>query len=200
LKKINPKTIRFTMPTVAADDIRFVMPTKESFEGAPQFHEDEWCQPEFFPLSMLAEIQRMLSEYKAFEKKNRTQYGWNEIYARRIKRSAVIGGGDAVNEIAETVNATQLPAPILTTASSPLGQVKDGFTLELPGSVTLYGLRTAQNVSMLGAIVAHGGDNSQLTKVFAALAKKHQLILVDWRAQQVLVSVSDAGGINAWHP
>lgn len=41
IRTIDSKSIRFTMPTVAADDIQFVMPTKESFEGALQFHEGE---------------------------------------------------------------------------------------------------------------------------------------------------------------
>lgn len=58
------------MPTVAADSIDYVLPTKESFQGAPQFHEDEWAQLEFFPKARLGEIQKMLKEYKSFEAKN----------------------------------------------------------------------------------------------------------------------------------
>ncbi len=200
IQTIDAKDLRFSMPTVAADDIHFVMPTKESFEGAPQFHEDEWCQLEFFPQDRLAEIQKLLNSYKIFEQKNRIQYGWKEIYARRINRRAILQGAEALNTIAKSIQAKVQPAPILTTSSRPLGQVKDGFTLELPGTVLLYGLRTPQGVSALGAIVAHGGDNSQLTKAFIALSKQHKLILVDWRAQQVLVAVNEKGQINVWQP
>src|SRR5438128_5406090 len=168
VQTIDPRSIKSSMPTVAADDIQFVAPTKESIEGVPQFHEDEWCQLEFFPKRRLAEIQRLLTEYKAFERKHRVQYGWDEIYARRIPRSAIVPGGDAQNVIAKTIRAAVRPAPVLTITSSPLGQVKDGFTLELPGSVFLYGLQIPQGVSVLGAMVAHGGDNSQLVKAFMA--------------------------------
>jgi len=79
----DPKTIRFTTPTLSMDEIEYVVPTKQSFEGAPQFHEDEWRQVEFYPATYLTELQRQLVEYKAFEAKNRTQYGWNNVYSRK---------------------------------------------------------------------------------------------------------------------
>src|SRR5687768_11418566 len=132
VQSIDPKSLRFSMPTVAADDLQFVVPNKATFEGAPQFHEDEWCQIEFFPKSRLGEIQKLLSEYKAFEEKHRTQYGWNEIYARKIARSTLLKTNPGPSTIARILGATSLPAPILTTSSRPLGQVKDGFTLALP--------------------------------------------------------------------
>lgn len=200
VQMIDPKKINFTMPTVAADDIQFVMPTKESVEGAPQFHEDEWCQLEFYPPERLSEIQKLLTEYKTFEKKHRIQYGWDQIYARRISRKVIVRGSDAAEITAKSIQASVRPAPILTTTSRPLGQVKDGFTLELPGSVFLYGLRTKDGINTLGAIVERGGDDSQLTKAFMALSKKYQLLLVDWRSQQVLVSMSEKGSINVWRP
>ena len=196
----NPQNLNFSMPTIASDDIQFVMPTKESFEGAPQFHEDEWCQLEFFPMTRLAEIQNVLSEYKIFEQKHRIKNGWNEIFARRIKREPIILGKNAIMEIAKSIQATKLPAPILTTFSSPLGQVKKGFSLELPGSVLLYGIENAQGVNSLGALVSQGGDDSQLTSAFIKLSKTHKLLVVDWRAQQILTSVSSEGKINVWYP
>ncbi|MCW0371157.1 hypothetical protein [Xanthomonas sacchari] len=72
VQTVDAKSIRFSMPTVAADQIDFVMPTKESFEGAPQFHEDEWRQLEFLPVARLQEIKRRLAEYKSFELGHRT--------------------------------------------------------------------------------------------------------------------------------
>lgn len=38
----------FFMPTAAADDIQFAEPTEKPFQCAPQFHENEWYQLEFF--------------------------------------------------------------------------------------------------------------------------------------------------------
>lgn len=197
---VAPKTIMFSMPTVAADDIEFAMPTEESFQGAPQFHEDEWCQLEFFPHGQLAEIQRRLVEYKAFEEKHRVRHGWNNIYARKIPRESVVQGSDAPSAVATSVGAVTRPSPILTTSSRPLGQVKNGFTLELPGSVLLYGLATSEGINALGATVARGGDDTQLTQAYMTLFQKHGLLLVDWRAQLLLQSVDEKGGINMWRP
>lgn len=200
MQMVDAKTIKFSMPTVAADDIEFAMPTEESFQGAPQFHEDEWCQLEFFPRSRLAEIQGRLVEYKAFEEKHRVQHGWNNIYARRIPRESVVQGSDSPSAVAASVGAVTRPSPILTTSSRPLGQAKDGFTLELPGSVLLYGLTSSEGISTLGATVARGGDDTQLTRAYMTLFKKYGLLLVDWRAQLLLQSVNERGDINVWRP
>ncbi|HWK76037.1 MAG TPA: hypothetical protein VNQ81_17300 [Povalibacter sp.] len=197
---VGPNSLRFSMPTVAADDIEFIMPTKETFEGAPQFHEDEWCQLEFFQNSRLSEIQKLLSEYNTFEKKHRTEHGWNKIYARKLARSAVFEEGHGPNSVARILDARILPVPILTTTSRPLGQVQGGFTLALPGSVFLYVVSGVEGITALGALVQKGGDDAQLIKAFVSLSNRYHLILVDWRAQQILVSATNTGQINVWRP
>jgi hypothetical protein len=200
VQHIDPKTIRFSMPTVAADELQFVMPTNQSFEGAPQFHEDEWCQIEFYPEERLAYVKQMLTEYNAFERKHRIQHGWTQIYARRVGRSTIVSGNAAVENLSKALRATHLPSPILTITSRPLGQVAGGFTLRLPGSVLLYGRTGEQGVNTLAAMVEPGGDDMQLTKAFASLSKSHRLVLVDWRSQMVLMSVAASGELNVWRP
>ena len=199
-ESIDLRKIRFTMPTVAAEELRFVVPTAETFEGAPQFHEDEWSQLEFFPEDRFAEIQEMLTEYKAFEKKHRTSNGWTEIYARSIHREPLIEGQDAIGTLENLLGCTRVPSPILTTTSNALGQVEGGFSLRHPGPVLLYGLGGVQEINSLAAIVERGGDDYELTKVFSLLNRAHQLILVDWRAQMVLVSAKLSGEIDVWRP
>ncbi|AGH86295.1 hypothetical protein F504_3783 (plasmid) [Ralstonia pseudosolanacearum FQY_4] len=39
-----------------------------------------------------------------------------------------------------------------------------------------------------------------MTKAYVTLFKKYELLLVDWRSQQLLLSVDDKGGINVWRP
>lgn len=194
---VDANTIRFTMPTVAADEIQFVMPTSETFEGAPQLHEHDWRQVEFLPSSRLAEIKKRLTEYKSFEAQHRTKYGWTEIYAINLPRMQVLGSS-GLTDIAGSLSATKLPAPILTTTSRPLGQVKDGYTLRISGSVFLYGLAGADGVMSLAARV--DGDDRPLTTAFITLNKKFQLILVDWRSQMVLVPTTPAGQVDVWRP
>lgn len=197
---INPKTIRFSMPTVAADDIEFVIPSPQSFDGAPQFHEDEWRQIEFYPLSHLAALKTRLVEYKSFEERHRTQHGWTEIYARRVAAPGVVRGSGARAALAALLMATAQPSPILITASAPLGQVKGGYTLRLADSVFVYGIAGDSGVESLAAIVDHGGDNTCLTAAFAKLHREHKLALVDWRSQLLLTSVESGGQISVWRP
>ncbi|MFM8899561.1 MAG: hypothetical protein ACKOF9_06380 [Burkholderiales bacterium] len=194
VETVDINSVRYSMPTVAADPIEFVLPTKESFQGAPQFHEDEWAQLEFFPKSRLSEIQKLLKEFKAFELSNRTQYGWNKIYARRISRPPVLPAGVSLKDLGAV-----LPAPILVTSSKPLGQVKNGFSVKLGENAHLYGLSDNKGTSVLAAHLA-GADDMLLTRAFTTLNRKYALILVDWRQQLLLVSVAPTGEIDVWRP
>jgi hypothetical protein len=194
------EAIRFSMSTVAADELELGLPTAESLEGAPHFHEDEWRQLEFLPFSRLDEVQQKLREYKNFEKIHRTACGWTKIYARRLESSDVMTGGDVVARIALATAAERLPAPILTVTSRPLGQVKGGFTLGLPNSLLLYGLCGETGVGVLAAIAPRGGDDRHVTNTFITLNRAYKLVLVDWRSQMVLVGVLPSGDINMWRP
>ena len=176
IETINSKLIRFTMPTVATDDLKFVMPTAETFNGAPQFHEDEWAQVEFFPSARLAEIQRRLVEYKAFEQSHRGPHGWTDIYARRVARSPVLGGAAAIEELTSKVQGCRLPSPILTTASRPLGQVEGGFSIRLTEEVHLYGLADRAGINVLAATLDRGADDAALTSAFLALRRSKEVI------------------------
>jgi len=195
----NPQNIGFTMSTIAADDLRFETPTENSSAGAPQFHEDEWRQIEFFPASRLPELQKRMKDFKAFEQQNRVRHGWKDIYARRIAGSP-LAGASGPQEIASVLQGNIAPAPILTTSSASLGQVKGGFTIRLAGSVFLYGIAEGATVNLLGAMVERGGDERVLTDAFIRLYKQYKVVLVDWRGQMVLSSVEPNGELGIWRP
>jgi len=199
VQMIDVKSLQYTMPTVAADSIDYVVPTKESFQGAPQFHEDEWAQLEFFPKTRLGDIQKMLKEYKSFEVENRSKHGWKNCYARRIDRTPVLSSSISVKDIAGLVSGTAVPAPILGTFSQAFGQVKNGFSVELGKNAYLYGIRDEHGTTVLGASLA-GADDMLLTKAFTSLSKNYSLILVDWRQQIILVSVAEDGQLDVWRP
>lgn len=196
VETVSVDSIRFTMPTVATDAVAFEMPNARSFEGAPQFHEDEWAQLEFFSKSRFGEMQKKLKELKAFEVNNRTQYGWNKIYARKISRQVI---DELPQNISGELKGISRPAPILTTSSHPLGQVKNGFSIELGKNAYLYGLKSAERITVLGASL-QGADDMLLANAFSILNKKYGLILVDWRQQFVLVSVGKNGEFEMWRP
>jgi hypothetical protein len=197
-RTVDLASIRYSIPTVAADALTFVMPTQASFEGAPQFHEDEWCQIELLPASGLKQLQATLAEYKIFEQAHRLQHGWSQIFARKLPRAVLIEGADAVSTLASSFGTMPINAPILTTASRPLGQVEGGFAIEPSSDVLLYGLANERGISALGAMVH--GDDMQLAQAFSRLHSSFGLMLVDWRQQLALCSVGADGNFAIWRP
>jgi hypothetical protein len=197
--RIDPKTINFTLPTVAADELQYEMPSAKTSGGAPRFHEDEWRQVEFYPVARKTEIQNRLKEFKLFERTNRIEYGWKNIYARKIAGAPVIGTAGP-SDLAHFLKAATRPAPILTTSSAALGQVKGGFTIRLTDSVFLYGISVGPVVTSLAAIVERGGDDLALASAFTQLSQRYKIMLVDWRGQMLLTGVGPNGGIEVWRP
>jgi len=191
-------SIQYSMPTIAADVLTFGIPTQASFEGAPQFHEDEWCQIEFLPATSLKELQAALAEYKIFEQAHRLQYGWSEIFARKLVRAVLIEGADAVRKLADLFGTMPINAPVLTTTSRPLGQVESGFAVRPSSDVLLYGLADERGISALGTMVH--GDDMQLSQAFSRLHSSFGLMLVDWRQQLILCSVGADGNFAVWRP
>jgi len=197
-KTMDTGSIRYSMPTIAADDIAFVVPTEATFQGAPQFHEDEWCQIEFLPAGALDELQTTLAAYKVFEQAHRLQHGWSEIFVRKLERTPLIEGTDAVRKLADLFGTMPVNSPILTTTSRPLGQVDGGFALMPSSDVLLYGLADERGILALGAMV--DGDDMQLSQVFLQLHSSFRLLLVDWRQQLALCSVGADGNFGVWRP
>ncbi|SAI33473.1 Uncharacterised protein [Bordetella ansorpii] len=186
----------YSMPTIAMDDIEFEKPAGERVEGAPQFHEDEWAQLEFFPKHRLPEVQRLLGELKAFDAEHRVEHGWRQIHQRDLAREPL---DVSLADIEGGLGGQGRPAPILTTASRPLGQVKDGFSVELGTNAYLYGLRQEGRITVLAASL-QGADDMLLTRAFTALSRQSGLVLVDWRQQFLLVGVDGEGLIEVWRP
>ncbi len=191
----DPNLILYSMPTISGDSIEYVMPTEESFEGAPQFHEDEWAQLEFYPRDRLEEIQQKLAEYKLFEARNREVSGWKNIYLRSISRDKFKADIEVLGKLE---GAKILPAPILTTASSALGQVKGGFTVSIGEGALLYGVKQNESIMSLAASVHSDQGNNTLTTAFLSLSKTEELILVDWRGQMIITGTGN-GKLGVWN-
>lgn len=195
---LDPADILYSMPTVAGDALAFVPPDPSAAEDVPAFHEDDWCQLEFWPGAALAAVQRELTAYKAFEEAHRVPQGWSALHVRHLVRPVLVPGPGAVQRLADPFATLPGPAPILTTASQALGQVVDGFTIRPSSDVLLHGLANASGVIALGAML--DGDDLQLSTVFAELHAAFGLMLVDWRQQFVLVAVEPGGDFSIWRP
>ncbi|NHZ95967.1 hypothetical protein [Massilia sp. CCM 8734] len=189
-------SILFSLPTIANDLPDFDVPSPESLERAPQFHEDEWRQLEFVSRDRLGEVQTMLGELNTFEAANRNGHGWEKIYIRDLPASPIAG---LAPDFGNAFDFTPCPAPILTTSAQPLGQVSCGFGMEIGPNAWLYGVEQAGTVTVLGASL-QGGDDMLLVNAFSALNQRYGLILVDWFQQCVLVSVDSDGQMEIWRP
>lgn len=200
VQTIDPKTILFTTPTLSNDIAQLEPANRQPSKADFVFHEDEWSQVEFFPKSQFPEVQRLLKEYKPFEKTHRVQHGWREVYVRRISRVPVIPGMHPVQQLERLLGVKAGAAPLLFSSSTVSGSVKNGFSLPLGGNVTLYGYTDGQGIPVLGAIVGRNPDEFRLTQAFMKLSSDRGLILVDWRSQLVLVSVAPSGQVEAWRP
>jgi hypothetical protein len=197
---MDPKTILFSVPTLS-DDIAALEP----MEGTPSamdlvFHEDDWSQVEFLPKNLLPEIQRILKEFKSFEQANRVQSGWRNVYVRKIQRKHLISGSRSVEQLGKILETKAGGALVLVSSGTVRGRVKDGFTFPLGGNVALYGYTTGEGIPVLGASVGPNPDDSKLTKAFTKLNSATGWVLVDWRAQMLLVSTNESGQIDVWRP
>jgi len=194
---IDVNSILYSMPTISGDALEFVVPTKETFEGAPEFHEDEWCQLEFFPQSELEDLKKKLDEYKKFEQNNRASSGWKNIYVRNIPR---VGFRLKLKDLGLIEGAVFHPSPLLTTASSLLGQVKGGFSVSIGDGALLYGISEGEIIKSLAASVYSDAGNIALTDALMSLDSKEKLMVVDWRGQMIIMGSPRDGKLEVWKP
>lgn len=198
--KVDPNSILFSLSTISSD-----LPPLKEVKQAPvasdfMVDEDYWSQVEFFPKTRLAEVERMLNEFKPFEMANRAQHGWRKIYVREITRRPVLVGPKLVDRLSSILGAKAGPAPIVVSSNTIRGRVSEGFTISLGGNVTLYGYEASDGIAVLGAAVGQNPDDRKLVEAFAKLSMAEGLMLVDWRQQLLLISVGADGKINTWRP
>jgi hypothetical protein len=78
--------------------------------------------------------------------------------------------------------------------------VKDGFSLPLGGSITLYGYTSPAGIPVLGALAGDNPDHDRLVEAFIKLNATEGLLLVDWRQQMALEAIAANGNIEVWRP
>lgn len=200
IQYIDPKTILFSTPTLS-DDLAPLEPLCEKPSDKDfGFHEDEWCQIEFFPKSQLATIQQTLKEYKQFEQAHRVQQGWSRAYLRKIQRIPVLSASHPLEKVERLFGIKAGPAPILFTFSEISGRVKNGFTIPLGGNIIIYGYVDNDYIPVLGANVGKNPNDSRLIDAFMKLNASDGLLLVDWCAQLLITEASSASEVDVWRP
>jgi hypothetical protein len=199
-RTMNPKNILFSVPTLSDD-----MPVLDPIDKPPSrsdvvLHEDDWSQLEFFPRTAAGEIRRLLTELKTFEQANRKSSGWKKPYVRKIARTPVISAPEPLKQLEARLGTGAGGAAFITETNAFLGRVHSGFTFDLGGNIQLYGYTQKNDVPVLAASVGPNADNMKLAAAFMKLNKSDGLMLVDWRAQLLLLGVTPDGNIETWKP
>ena len=196
----DPQSILYSLPTISSDLPPLETLTEEP-SGADIFiEEDMWSQIEFFSVDRLDGIRHMLAEYSGFERTNRTDAGWRQIYVRKIARAPVIAGTEALAQLEQAFGLQAGPAPLIYSAQKVSGKIKRGFSFKLEGNVSLYGHADEHGIATLGATLGYMADSTKLTAAFTKLHAAFGVMLVDWCAQVALVAVSASGQIDVLRP
>jgi hypothetical protein len=119
---------------------------------------------------------------------------------RRVERSSVLGGVDALQRLEGLMKSNSGDAPVLHSTSSLTGRVAHGFSMSLGGNIWMYGYASDQGLPVLAASVGQNPDDQLLVSAFTKLHREARLILVDWKQQLVLVGVDASGQIEVWRP
>ncbi len=200
IETIDPAAILFSIPTLSN-----ALPPLETVGGNHGtddlfFHEDDWRQLEFFPAGRIIEAQAMLKALKVFSTEHREANGWKRIYVRELEAVPVVTGQDAMRALADLLDSTLGPAPILHSSNAISGRVGAGFTLHVGGNIQLYGHTDASGIPVLGASVGPDPDDTRLTDTFVLLNQAYGLVLVDWQQQFMLLSQESDGNLRVWQP
>lgn len=208
IQHVDPNSILYSVPTIS-NDLAPLDPIVDSPQPeAAQMHEDDWCQVEFFPESSLSEMQRILTEYKAFEISNRQmttikgeQYPvWRNTYVRKVTRKPLLSGDFPAEQLARIVGGEIGPPPALFSSRSWSGRVKNGFTIRVGKNIDLYGYTAGEGIPVLAASVGANPDDQALVVAFSKLNTALGFILVDWKSQFILLGTNPDGTVQAWQP
>jgi hypothetical protein len=197
---LNPGKILFSVATLAGDLAALEPIDRPPKQSDVVLGEDDWSQLEFLPNASLATAQRHLSELKAFEQANRKATGWRNVYVRKMQRTPVLIAADPVRHVQEVLHTNVDGPPFITASGTISGRIQRGFTFNLGGNTHLYGYLIGTTMPVLAASVGPKADNMKLATAFMRLHQSDKVMLVDWRAQLLLVGVNANGNIETWRP
>ncbi|MBI1210855.1 MAG: hypothetical protein GC190_05290 [Alphaproteobacteria bacterium] len=198
--KIDPKKMLFSVPTIANDLAALDPIDKPPGRSDVVLGEDDWAQLEFYPRNAQPAIQDQLTKLKAFEAANRKSVGWKNVFVRKIERQPIITIANPLKHLEAIVGVPAGGPAYITSSNTIAGRVRRGFTFDLGGNIQLYGYAADDGIPVLAASVGAKADNMRLASAFMKLHKSDGVMLVDWRAQLLLVGVSTDGNIETWKP
>jgi len=148
------------------------------------FHEDDYCQQEFLPLSAWAHCASQVAAIDAFSEAHRTEHGWTDMYVRPPAPSALADLGITAADVAAVVASVLVPFAGVTTGY--------GSHVEACPKVSAYGME--HGVTLFAECNARGtisalwldpgapapAEVHRVVDVLSGLPKAQELLFVDW--------------------
>lgn len=196
IREVDPKTILFSVPTLANE-----LPPLEPATAEPDgpycyFHEDDWLQIELLPRETVNGVQSLVSEFKAFEEHHRTESGWRNVFVRHHTFSEDLPSRFTLDAISEKF-APALMGELYLISSGYAMRVVGGFSFELEDKVWLYGHAVDGAVQSLGFAIGAENAHNTMVETFDKLSTISPLILVDWRAMLIVIE-PERGSYRVW--
>ena len=165
IEMVDPRTILYSLPTLE----NVAPPTIGPVAGAIEMHEDDWRQIELIAARFEPEIAAELAAIRTIHAEHRSGPGFTSLHLRERIPAPLAG---VALTLAELGLAGPPRAVAIGPVSGPRAAVAGGFAFEVANGV-IYG-RDDRGVVALG--LAPGTDPAPL----AAVARTHDLVLVDW--------------------
>jgi hypothetical protein len=162
------------------------------------FHEDDYCQQEFLPLSSWDHCASQVMDIDAFSEAHRTEHGWTDLYIRSDAPHSVEELDIAASDIGAAVQSVLPPFAKVTTGYS--SHVEDCPRVQAFGfehGLTLFievGTRGCVSTLWLDPWGLAATEIDGVVGVLGALPRCSDLLFVDWACSR-LFKASDR---QAW--
>jgi hypothetical protein len=164
------------------------------------FHEDDYCQQEFLPMSAWEHCASQVREIDAFSDAHKMEYGWTDIYTRKPPPTALVDLGLTADEVAIAASPVLPPFTNVTTGYGshvePCSRIR-AFGME-------HGLTLFVESNTDGQVCAlwldpwgvQASEVSSVAELLSSLPKARELLFVDWAWSRLF----QAADRNAWMP
>lgn len=179
IEMIDPREIRFTLPTIANVLPSLVMDSPLYSDFSLTLREDDWLQVEVLGGDIAPYINQELEAIKDIWQ-NQAHQGEGYVYFDKLHVRKEASQANLSLSLAQLIGALPVMEKGNIKFDRQAGTVAGGFALKTDGAM-LYGTAEDGQVSTLG-VVLDGDEGQVLIKAMRALS----LVVVDWCAAEVL--------------
>jgi hypothetical protein len=148
------------------------------------FHEDDYCQQEFLPLSSWDHCASQIQKIDAFAEAHRTEHGWTKMYLRPAAPDPLAKLRLTVSEVAAVAGPVLAPFSKVTTGyGSYVEECPNVHAFGFEHGLTLFAEAngdTPVSALWLNPWGVDPGEAAGVVNVLAGLPRHQELLFVDW--------------------